>query len=399
MILKKPIVNRSTLLLFAAMLFGALTYAQQVSVTGTVTSKEDGMPVPGVNVVEKGTSNGASTDFDGNYSLDVDANATLVFSAMGYGSVEVAVNGQSVVNAVIGEETNSLDEVVVIGYGTAKKSDLTGSVSSVKAKDLNAFPLQNAEQALQGRAAGVVVGSANGGEPGAPINIRVRGGTSIGAASNPLIVVDGFVGAQMPQPADIASMEVLKDASATAIYGSQASGGVILVTTKKGRAGKARIELNTSYAAQSITKELDLLNAQQFAGYRQAIDPNYTPGTANTDWQDLIYQSGSQQNYQLSVSGGTDDMSYYASGNYFDQKGVVINSGFQRLTFLGNIDVQATDWLKVGLNLYTNASDKDGISSQAGTGGRQGGDVISLAHRFAPDTPVQDENLLIQQIH
>lgn len=375
------------------MLVGTFSYSQEKTITGTVVSSSDGMPVPGANVIVKGTSNGTATDFDGNYTINVSGTgATLVFSSLGFISQEVPAGNQNVVNITLQEDVSALDEVVVVGYGSAKKSDITGSVSSVKSEELDAYPVLNAEQALQGRAAGVVVASKNGGEPGAPISVNIRGNTSISASSNALIVVDGFVGVDMPQTSDIESIEVLKDASATAIYGSRGSGGVILVTTKKGRVGKMTVEVNSSYSMQNVTKRLDLLNADQFAAYQKHINPGYVQGSANTDWQDLIYRSGNISVQQLSFSGGTDKINYYVSGNYFDQKGVVINSGFKRFSFISNINVQATDKLKLGFNAYGNRSTKGGVQTQAGSGGVGGGDVISLAYRFAPDLGVQDDN-------
>ncbi len=374
-------------------LVSSLGLAQTKTVTGTVVSSTDGMGVPGVNVVEKGTSNGSATDFDGNYSINVSGDdAILVFSYLGFVTKEVNVGGQATVYVSLEEDVSALDEVVVVGYGTTKKSDITGSVSSVKAEELAAFPVLSAEQALQGRAAGVAVQSNNGGEPGAPIAISIRGNTSIGSSSAALVVVDGFVGGALPQPADIESIEVLKDASATAIYGSRGANGVIMVTTKKGTKGKMVVEINSTYSTQDVTERIELLNANQFATYRQAINASYVQGPAQTDWQDLIYRTGNISNHQLSFSGGTDAINYYVSGNYFDQKGVVINSGFERFSFLSNIDVQATDRLKLGFNAYANRGNKDGIQSQASSGGSGGGDVISTAYRFAPDTPVQDEN-------
>jgi len=370
----------------------SFSYSQK-TVTGTVVSSDDGMGIPGVNVVEKGTANGTSTDFDGNYAIEVsNDSAVLVYSYLGFITQEITVGNKTAVEVTLEEDVSALDEVVVVGYGTAKKSDITGSVSSVKSEELSAFPVLSAEQALQGRAAGVAVQSNNGGEPGAPIAISIRGNTSIGASSAALVVVDGFVGGALPQPTDIESIEVLKDASATAIYGSRGANGVILVTTKKGRAGRMVIEVNSSYATQTITQTIDLLNATQFAAYRQEINPSYSQGPVNTDWQDLIYRSGNISNHQLSFSGGTEKINYYVSGNYFNQKGVVINSAFERFSFLSNIDVQATDRLKLGFNAYANRGNKDGVQSQAGSGGSGGGDVISTAYRFAPDQPVQDAN-------
>ncbi|WP_300022466.1 TonB-dependent receptor [uncultured Maribacter sp.] len=381
------------MLLFSSFLIiTSLGFAQDsYNLSGTVTDEQN-FPVPGASVVIKNTTTGTSTDFDGNYSITVKKGDVLEFSSIGYAKKAITLNGEKVINVILVEDASQLEEVVVVGYGSQKKSDITGSVSSVKAEELAAFPVLNAEQALQGRAAGVAVQSNNGGEPGAPINVSIRGNTSIGASSAALVVVDGFVGGSLPQPTDIESIEVLKDASATAIYGSRGANGVILVTTKKGRSGKMQIELNSSYSSQSVSSQLDLLNASQFGAYRQVINPAYVQGNAETDWQDLIYRTGTVANHQLSFSGGSEKINYYVSGNYFNQKGVVINSGFERFSFLSNIDVQATEKLKLGFNAYANRGTKDGVQSQAGSGGSGGGDVISTAYRFAPDTPVQDEN-------
>jgi len=381
------------MLLFSSFLIiTSLGFAQDsYNLSGTVTDEQN-FPVPGASVVIKNTTTGTSTDFDGNYSITVKKGDVLEFSSIGYAKKAITLNGEKVLNVILVEDASQLEEVVVVGYGSQKKSDITGSVSSVKAEELAAFPVLNAEQALQGRAAGVAVQSNNGGEPGAPINVSIRGNTSIGASSAALVVVDGFVGGSLPQPTDIESIEVLKDASATAIYGSRGANGVILVTTKKGRSGKMQIELNSSYSSQSASSRLDLLNASQFGAYRQVINPTYVQGNAETDWQDLIYRTGTVANHQLSFSGGSEKINYYVSGNYFSQKGVVINSGFERFSFLSNIDVQATEKLKLGFNAYANRGTKDGVQSQAGSGGSGGGDVISTAYRFAPDTPVQNEN-------
>ncbi|NER17851.1 SusC/RagA family TonB-linked outer membrane protein [Spongiivirga citrea] len=386
----KPVRICITLFL---LFFGLILHAQQKTITGKITTKDDGFGLPGVNVVLKGTTIGVSSDFDGNYSIQVEGdNPILVFSYIGFKTQEINVGSNTIINVQLEDDAANLDEVVVIGYGTTKKSDITGSVSSVKSEELSAFPVLSTEQALQGRAAGVAVQSNNGGEPGAPINIRIRGNTSIGASSAALVVVDGFIGGSIPQPNDVASIEVLKDASATAIYGSRGANGVILVTTKKGTKGKMQIELNSSYAIQNITETLDLLNANQFANYRQQINPAYTQGPVDTDWQDLIYRTGSVSNHQLSFSGGSDKINYYVSGNYFKQDGIVINSDFERFSFLGNIDIQATDRLKLGFNSFANRGNKNGVQSQASSGGSGGGDVISTAYRFAPDQPIQDAN-------
>lgn len=375
--------------------FGALSMNAQNLVNGKITDSS-GEALIGVTVLVQGTTNGTTTDFDGNFSLQAAPDAVLEVSYIGYKTQTIPVNGQSVVNMTLSTDSEILDEVVVIGYGTVKKSDVTGSVSSVKAEDIEAFPVLNAGQALQGRAAGVAVQTQNGGEPGAPISIRVRGSSSLNASSDPLVVVDGFVGAQFPQQNDIASIEILKDASATAIYGSRGSGGVILVTTKKGKAGKPVVEVNTSFSTQETTNRLDLLDAAGFAQYQNMIrlnagDAPYAQGTENTDWQDEIYRVGNTQNHQLSVSGGSESVNYYISGSYFDQKGIVVNSDFERIQFLANVDAKVNDRIRIGLNSVSSRGIQNGVSTQSsgsdaiGSVNGGGDDVVSLAFRFAPD--------------
>ena len=359
--------------------------AQERKITGKVTSSEDLLGLPGANVYIKNSSVGASADMDGNYSVIVsEKNAVLVFNFVGFQTVEIPVGTKNVVNVSLKPDTKALDEVIVVGYGTRKKSDITGSVSSVTAKELTAFPVLNAEQALQGRAAGVSVQTNNGGEPGAPVKIRVRGGTSINASGDALVVVDGFAGVAMPAPQDIASIEVLKDASATAIYGSRGSNGVIMVTTKKGKPGKPVIEFSNSTSIQSVNNKLHLLNADQFAAYRKSFT-THTQGPANSDWQDIIYRDGMISNTQLSFSGGSENVRYYVSGTYFNQNGVVINSGIDKYTIVANLEADLSPKFKVGLNTFTSKQNKEGIISQTGAGGTGAAGVIASAYRFMPD--------------
>ncbi|MDA8692505.1 TonB-dependent receptor [Saprospiraceae bacterium] len=374
--------------------------AQQV-VSGTIID-DTGEALIGVTVTIQGTTIGTATDFDGTYSLEAPSDAVLEISSLGYQTQTVQLDGQSTLDITLAVDAEVLGEVVVVGYGTVKKSDVTGSVSSVKAEEISAFPLLNAGQALQGRAAGVAVQTQNGGEPGSDISIRVRGSSSLNASSDPLVVVDGFVGAAFPQQNDIASIEVLKDASATAIYGSRGSGGVILVTTKKGKPGEAVVELNSSYSNQVTTNRLDLLDANGFATYQNMIRSNagdtpYIQGTENTDWQEEIYRTGFTQNHQLSVSGGAENINYYISGTYYDQEGIIVNSKFERIQFLANVDAQVSDRLKIGMNSVVSRSDQDGVSTQS-TGSDQigsvnggGDDVVSLAFRFSPDVGFLNE--------
>jgi TonB-linked SusC/RagA family outer membrane protein len=382
--------------------FSSNTALAQGLVSGTV-SDNDGEPLIGVSIVVQGTGTGTTTDFDGNFSLNANPDAQLKVTYIGYGPQIVLVDGRSSIDITMAEDARLLDEVVVVGYGTVKKSDVTGSVVSVGEEELEAFPVLNTAQALQGRAAGVAVQTLNGGEPGADISIRVRGGSSLNASSDPLVVVDGFVGASFPQQNDIASIEILKDASATAIYGSRGSGGVILVTTKKGKSGTAVVELNSSYSTQETTNRLDLLDANGFAQYQNAIRANsgdvpYAQGAFNTDWQDEIYRRGQTNNHQLSVSGGSENVNYYFSGNYYNQEGIVVNSQFERIQFLANVDAKVGEKLKVGISTISSRSDQDGVSTQStgrdnlGSVNGGGDDVVGLAFRFAPDVGLFDEN-------
>lgn len=368
------------LLTFSTHLFG-----QNIQIGGQIT-EENGEPIPGASVLVKGTTIGTAADLDGEYSLAVPANSTLVFSFIGYESKEIPIGNQTQINVSLVPSLSDLQEVVVVGYGTQKRSDLTGSVSSVKSEQLTAYPAINAVQALQGRAAGVQI-QANNGAPGASLKVRVRGGTSINASSDPIFVVDGFVGAAMPPPEDIASVEVLKDASATAIYGSRGANGVIMITTKRGATGKARIEFNSSYSMQNEINRLDLLDADQFSDYMSEARTNFVPLDSNTDWQDQIFRTGGIQNYQLSISGGNEFANYYISGSYFDQEGVIINSNFNRFSITSNIDVKATEKLKVGLNLFAQRNSSDGVRTQEGSGGLTPG-VVASAFKFEPDQPI-----------
>jgi TonB-linked SusC/RagA family outer membrane protein len=360
--------------------------AQTRQVSGRVTS-DAGETMPGVSIVVKGTTTGTTTDIDGKYSINADQGTTLVFSFIGMISREMAVGNSSTLNVELATDISQLEEVIVVGYGTQRKSDLTGSVSSVKAAELTAFPVANAVQALQGRAAGVSV-QANNGDPGGALKVRIRGGNSINASSDPLFVVDGFIGGTIPAPEDIQSMEVLKDASATAIYGSRGANGVIMVTTKKGKAGKTKIDFNTSFASQEPVRRMDMLNASQFLDYTQEVLPNYISGGADTNWQDEIFRTGGIQNYQLAVSGGTEKMSYYVSGAYFDQKGVIINSGFERYSLTSNLNFNASDKITVGLNLFARREGRDGVVTQEGSGGANSAGVVGSSLRFMPDLPV-----------
>lgn len=362
-----------------------------ITIKGKITDLETKEPLPGVNILIKGTQSGTSTDATGSYTLSVpDANTILVVSFVGYEPQEVKVGNRTEIDITLKTDQKSLEEVLVVGYGTVKKSDVTGSVSSVKSGELTAYPALGTVQALQGRAAGVQIQS-NNGEPGSNFKVRIRGGTSINASSDPIYVVDGFVGGAIPPPEDIESIEILKDASATAIYGSRGANGVIMVTTKKGQSGKPKIEFNTSFSTQKEINRLDLLNASQFLDYVKEARPNVVSQGADTDWQDQIFRKGAIQNHQVSVAGGSDAVKYYVSGAYYDQKGVILNSDYNRFSITSNIDIQAAKRLKLGLNLFAQRVSRNQARTQEGSSGLTPG-VTSSAFKFEPDQPIVGAN-------
>ncbi|WP_187263769.1 SusC/RagA family TonB-linked outer membrane protein [Pontibacter beigongshangensis] len=324
-----------------------------------------GAGLPGVTVMVKGTTVGSATDLEGKYSLTVPAgqeNATLVFSYVGYITQEVPIGNQAIINATLASDSKLLDEVVVVGYGTQSKRDVTGSVASVKMDDVRSLPVPDAGQALQGRAAGVQVTTS--GAPGSNATIRVRGTSTIND-SNPLVVIDG-VPTDLPlnaiNPDDIETMDILKDASAAAIYGSRGAAGVVLITTKRGVEGKGRLEFRAYTAVQQATNMVDMLNSAQFAELHNEImanngqlqNPAYADPatiTTNTDWLGEYFRSAPQQNYSVSYAGGTEKSNFYASGTYTDQDGIVINNGYKRYTLTLNSDNKFINWFKLSNNL------------------------------------------------
>lgn len=340
--MKKTIL---VLLVLVCSLFG---YGQGIQVKGVVSSAEDKQPIPGVSVVVKGTTTGTITNVDGSYALSIPQNATLVFSFVGLTSQEVAVNGRASVDVALVSTVSSIDEVVVVGYGTQKKSVVTGAISSVKAKDLEKLSPGTPERALQGRVAGVTV-AANSGEPGTGYTIRVRGITTFGGGNNPLWVVDGIVvdagGINYLNQSDIESIEVLKDAASAAIYGTRAATGVILVTTKKGSVGKLTVNYNGFYGTSSPAKTLDLLNATQygtllnersFTSGGDIIFPNVASLGVGTNWQKAIFNNNAHRsNHELSMSGGNDKSTFYLSFGIQDQQGIVASdiSNFKQKNF------------------------------------------------------------------
>ena len=357
----------SVVLLLLILRFGASSaLAQQAAqaISGRVISGADGSGIPGVTVLQKGTSNGISTSADGTFSLTAPVGSTLVFSAIGFVNQQVVATAQAM-SVSLATDTKSLNEVVVVGYGTQRKSDLTGAVSSVTGKDLTQVATADPVQALQGKAAGVEVTS-NSGQPGAGARIRVRGVGTINNA-DPLYVVDGFQTTDIGflLPSDIASMEILKDASATAIYGSRGANGVVVITTKKGQVGKTQFNLSGYSGFQQIRKTLDIANAAQYAtlvteAYKnggEALPANFTPSfpdairnnSAGTDFQNFVTQRGFITNYNLSASGGTEQNRFLVSGGYFQQDGIVLNTGLKKYIVRVNDELVLTQRVKAGI--------------------------------------------------
>ena len=373
------------------------------TVTGTVTD-ENGEGLPGVSILVKGTQRGTTTDAGGKYKLDVaNAEAILVFSFVGYLSQEIVVKSQSQINVSLKTDTKSLNEVVVVGYGTVKKSDLTGSVAQVKSKELNAFPTANVLQSLSGRAAGVQV-TQNTGAPGGGVSVRIRGTNSIQGSNEPLYVVDGFpTSGSNPtvlNNVDIESIEILKDASATAIYGSRGANGVVLITTKQGKAGKTRVDFETSFSSQTLRKKLDLMNAKQYAMFynEQAVNDKLSPYFSQAqvdgfgegfDWQNLVFQRAPMKTTSLNISGGNDKTQFSVSGSFFGQDGIVKGSDYNRYSLRTNINHKISEKFSVNLSstltrLKTSRRDSEG--------GSRGNSMISAAISAPPTlTPYNED--------
>ncbi|TLP75450.1 SusC/RagA family TonB-linked outer membrane protein [Maribacter sp. ACAM166] len=330
--------------------FASMVWAQD-TISGVVTD-EFGQPLPGSTVQIKGTRTGSTTDFDGNYVVSVSGNDVLIISYLGYSTLEVPVNDQTTINVQLKEDATQLDDVVVVGYGTQRRSDITGSISSVKSEDFNQGVVTNPGELLQGKMAGVNITS-NSGEPGASQNVIIRGIGSLRSGTQPLYVVDGFLldnsstgFASNPlnflNPNDIASIDVLKDASATAVYGSRASNGVVVITTKRGRVGKTEMSLSLSTAASSMSNTIDVFNADEFRAQVVASGGSLEDYGGNTDWQDELSQTGISKNLNFSMSGAESDKSaYFASVGYQDQEGILKNSNLTRYSGKLNINQKA----------------------------------------------------------
>lgn len=373
------------------MLLPLCVSAQQINVQGTV--KDAVGSVPGASVIVKGTTNGTIADIDGKFSMKVPAGAVLEVSCIGYVTVEVpAGNGQTPLTIVLKEDTELLEEVVVVGYGTIKKSDLTGAVAAVNSDKIKDSPAANVGQALQGKVAGVQI--IDSGSPGSNVNIKVRG---LGSINNcdPLVVIDGVptdLGLNAINTEDIERIDVLKDASATAIYGSRGANGVVMVTTKRGKSGDGKISVNANFSLQTPTNVPQMLNAAQYAQLSNEmmansgrnVNPDWAdPATlgAGTNWLGELLGTGKLQKYNVSYSGGNDKTNYYVSGGFLDQTGVVRNVGYRRFTFQSNSDTQVRRWLKMSTNVTFSTDTKS-------SGSYSIGDTMNALPVFS----VKDEN-------
>lgn len=395
--------------------------AQKVPVSGTVSDQTS--PVIGASVIEKGTTNGTMTDNDGHFTLTVSKGAVIEISSIGYKTQEITVGAQTNFTVTLSEDNEFLDEVVVVGYGSMKKSDLAGASVSMKESDLKGSIISSLDQSLQGRAAGVTAVTTSG-APGSSSSIRVRGQATINANAEPLYVIDGVIvqgggntGADFGlgdalgngkvstisplstiNPADIVSMEILKDASATAIYGAQGANGVVLITTKHGKSGEAKFSYDGMVAMSRQAVRLNMMNLREYAQYYNEMveegdiyetNPYYaTPSLLGkgTNWQDEIFRTAWQHQHQLSAQGGSDKVQYYVSGSYMDQQGTIIGSNFNRFSVRTNLDAQLKKWLKLGVNA-TYAITNDNLKLADSNQG-----LIYYSLTTIPDIPVYDVN-------
>ncbi len=374
----------------------------QSSVVKGVVKDSNGEPLLGVNVLVKGTTIGAVTDIDGNFSFEAPAGSTLVVSYIGFKSQEVKVKGNAPLNIILKEDSEALDEVVVVGYGIQKKSDVTGALSSVKGEDLTKLSISRTDQALQGQMAGVMVQNSVA-APGESPNIIIRGGNSLKGENAPLVVIDGVLGGDLSliDPNDITSIEVLKDASSTSIYGSRGANGVIMVTTKRGQSGKPTVSYSGYVSMQQVSKTMDMLDGPGMYNMLKEIETNY-PKSAfkipswvdpnnlnNVDWQDEVFRTAPMTGHSLSVSGGTETTKYSLSGNYLMHQGIIKNSDFNRAGIRANIEQKLGKTVTVGalLNASRSTSTSASINQMNGS---DGGGVTFCALAFSPLVPIYD---------
>ncbi|WP_405562280.1 SusC/RagA family TonB-linked outer membrane protein [Polaribacter sp. Asnod6-C07] len=361
-------------------------FSQNKTITGQVKDTSGNL-LPGVSVMIKGTEKGTNTDFDGNYSLsNVSANDELIFSFIGMNSSTILVGNQTKIDVVLQDDLESLDEIVVVGYGSKKKSLVTGAISSIDSKQIKSSSNQRVEAVLQGRTSGVTVSSSSG-SPGSGAKIRIRGAGSSGN-SEPLFIVDGMKASSIADiaPADIANIEILKDAASAAIYGTEGANGVVIITTKRGKKGGLKVSYNSQFGVQSLRSNMELMNASQFvqymneAGITSVVDNGY-----DTNWIDETFSTALMHRNDINLSGATDKFSYYTSASHLDQDGIIKggNTSFKRTTFRVNLKSDVAKWLEVGINSTYSNSDKSGIPENSDTRG-----VIQNMLILDPLTPV-----------
>ncbi|MDT0688920.1 TonB-dependent receptor [Salegentibacter sp. F188] len=405
---------KKLIVFFCCLFFNLVLFAQEKTVTGTVTDN-NGVPMPGVNILIDGTSEGTQTNFDGQYSLEASRGDVLVFSFMGLQTMEVRVGAEDNYDVIMEADNASLQEVVVIGYGTEQRRDLTGAVSSVSSEDFNAGVAVAPEQLMQGKVAGVNIVQ-NSGQPGAASTVQIRGSSSISAGSDPLYVIDGvplqfgssnnFVSGMQGSspfssqptnplntlnPADIESIDILKDASATAIYGSRGANGVIVITTKSRKANET-LTYDSYVGVSTIRETLPFLSASEYRNYAENNDLEYPDEGANTNWQDEIFRTAISHNHNLAFGGGNAESNYRASLGYTSQEGIILSSGLEKYTGRLNANHRALDdRLKIGFNMtYGNvAEDNTPVSSNVNN---EGGNLLKDALRWAPTLPVRNED-------
>ncbi len=398
-------------LLILCLLFGSINLvAQNKILKGKIIAESDSRPVSGATVTVKGTSNSVAASSDGSFTIPVSASkVTLVISSVGYTAKELVVEAsQNNISVPLETDQTAMSEVVVVGYGSQKKSDLTGAISSIKGSDLTQLSTQRVDQAIQGRASGVYVLN-TAGAPGANTTIRVRGMNSINGGNNALVVVDGLQGGNLNSlnPNDIQSMEILKDASATAIYGSRGANGVILITTKSGKTGKPVIDYDFSYGSQTLRDKLDLMSAADYAITRNADKATQNgsgvpipifseqrikelQSTGGTDWQDVIYRTAPISNHQLSISGGTENVKYLVSGGYLDQEGILVNSAYKRFSLRANVNADISKSVSFGLSWAGSKEAGNSPPYGGGTALSFLGQAVNIAPRWDPTTPPYD---------
>lgn len=388
-----------TLLFFIYAITAYTSFSQTKTITGKI-SDEKGSPLSGVTVTAKGTTQSSATSDNGTFTLQLPNNVkTVVLSSVGYADQEIDVNGKLAINVSLQTAARQLNEVVVVGYGTQRKTDLTGALTSISTKEFAQQPVTRVDQILQGRAAGVQVTNA-GGAPGSDTRVRIRGANSVLGNNDPLYVVDGFVGADFSiiNPNDIETIQILKDASSTSVYGSRGANGVVIITTKKGTKGGFKVTYDGQASTSEVTKKWDVMNAYDFATIANTrssalgTSPIYTQAEADkfktnpgTNWQDLVFRRSTGQQHQLSFSGGGEKTTYLISANYLDQKGIVQNTSYKRYTFRSNINSQLTDNFALRFNITGSRIQNHNTGLQSGTG-----NPIVGALAWSPTTPAYD---------